>query len=94
MWAIVRRYIQRPYRIRIKTKPEHAVILGILLSLIGVTGFFTEAFRIAETGYPSFEKWSFVGYPLALLFEGNTHLVGLAPGDVDRSTSSPSSPSS
>ena len=28
MWAIVRRYVQRPYRIRIKTKPEHAVILG------------------------------------------------------------------
>ena len=27
-WAIVRRYVQRPYRIRIKTKPEHAVILG------------------------------------------------------------------
>ena len=75
MWAIVRRYIQRPYRIRIKTKPEHAVILGILLSL-SVTGFFTEAFRIAETDYPSFEKWSFVGYPLSLLFEGNTHLVG------------------
>jgi len=75
MWAIVRRYIQRPYRIRIKTKPEHAVILGVLLSL-SVTGFLTEAFRIAETGYPSFEKWSFVGYPMALLFEGNTHLVG------------------
>ena len=31
VWAIVRRYIQRPYRIRIKTKPEHAVILGTLL---------------------------------------------------------------
>jgi len=75
MWAIVRRYIQRPYRIRIKTKPEHAVILGILLSL-SVTGFVTEAFRIAETGMPSFEKWSFVGYPLALLVENNTHLVG------------------
>jgi Fe-S oxidoreductase/nitrate reductase gamma subunit len=75
MWAIVRRYIQRPYRIRIKSKPEHAVILGILLSL-SVTGFFTEAFRIADTGYPEFEKWSFVGYPLALLFEGNTNLAG------------------
>src|SRR6478735_7662957 len=75
MWAIVRRYIQRPYRIRIKTKPEHAVILGILLSL-SVTGFVTEAFRIAETGMPSFEKWSFVGYPMALLVEDNTHLVG------------------
>ena len=31
VWAIVRRYVQRPYRIRIKTKPEHAVILGTFL---------------------------------------------------------------
>ncbi len=75
VWAIVRRYVQRPYRIRIKTKPEHAVILGVLLS-IAVTGFFTEAFRIADEGMPSFEKWSFVGYPLGLLFDGNTHLAG------------------
>ena len=30
-WAIVRRYVQRPYRIRIKTKPEDAVILGTFL---------------------------------------------------------------
>ena len=37
---------QRPYRIRIKTKPEDAVILGTFL-VIGVTGFFTEALRIA-----------------------------------------------
>ena len=37
VWAIVRRYVQRPYRIRIKTKPEHAVILGTFL-VIGVTG--------------------------------------------------------
>ncbi len=28
VWAIVRRYVQRPYRIRIKSKPEHALILG------------------------------------------------------------------
>src|SRR5690606_22046136 len=27
LWAIVRRYVQRPYRIRIKSKPEHVVIL-------------------------------------------------------------------
>ena len=31
-WAIVRRYIQRPYRIRIKSKPEHAVILATLFA--------------------------------------------------------------
>ena len=42
LWAIVRRYVQRPYRIRIKTKPEHAAILGVLLA-IGVTGFGAEA---------------------------------------------------
>ncbi|UDY34120.1 heterodisulfide reductase-related iron-sulfur binding cluster [Dermatobacter hominis] len=67
-WAIVRRYIQRPYRIRIKSKPEHAVILGILFA-IGVTGFLAEGFRIAETDFPSFEKWSFIGYPLALALQ-------------------------
>jgi len=62
-WAIVRRYVQRPYRIRIKTKPEDAVILGTFL-VLGVTGFLTEGVRIALVGRPSFEKWSFVGYPL------------------------------
>jgi len=63
-WAILRRYVQRPYRIRIKTKPEHAVILGTLL-LIAVSGFATEMFRIALVGRPDFEKWSFIGYPLS-----------------------------
>ena len=62
VWAIARRYVQRPYRIRIKTKPEDAVILGTFL-VIGVTGFLTEALRIAAAGRPDFEKWSFVGYP-------------------------------
>jgi heterodisulfide reductase subunit C/nitrate reductase gamma subunit len=67
-WAIVRRYIQRPYRIRIKTKPEDAVILGTFL-LIGVSGFLTEAARIALLGRPAFEKWSFIGYPLSSLVD-------------------------
>jgi Fe-S oxidoreductase/nitrate reductase gamma subunit len=71
-WAIVRRYVQRPYRIRIKTKPEDAVILGTFL-LIGLTGFFVEAFRIALVGRPSFEKWSVVGYPISALFDGWNH---------------------
>ena len=75
VWAILRRYVQRPYRIRIKTKPEHAVILGTLLA-ISVTGFLTEAWRIAEMGTPNFEKWSFVGYPIALLIDGGSHLSG------------------
>jgi Fe-S oxidoreductase len=69
VWAIVRRYVQRPYRIRIKTKPEHAAILGTFL-LIGVSGFFAEAFRIAAIDRPGYEKWSFVGYPLSKLFDG------------------------
>src|SRR5215468_9669800 len=69
VWALVRRYIQRPYRIRIKTKPEHAVILGVFL-VIGLTGFLTEMFRIALEGTPAFEKWSFIGYPLATLVDG------------------------
>ena len=73
VWAIVRRYVQRPYRIRIKSKPEHAIILGTFL-LIGVSGFLAEGFRIAQESANgldmSFEKWSFVGYPLAQLFDG------------------------
>jgi Fe-S oxidoreductase len=68
-WAVVRRYIQRPYRIRIKSKPEHAVILGVFAA-IGITGFGAEAFRIAASDNPSFEKWSFVGYPLASMLDG------------------------
>jgi len=68
VWAIVRRYVQRPYRIRIKSKPEHAVILGTLLA-IGVTGHLAEMFRIALDGRPDFEKWSFIGYPLSALVE-------------------------
>jgi Fe-S oxidoreductase/nitrate reductase gamma subunit len=69
LWAISRRYIQRPYRIRIKTRPEDAVILGTFF-VIGVTGFFVEAVRIAAEGEPSYEKWSFVGYPLAKIVDG------------------------
>ncbi|MEK7296099.1 MAG: heterodisulfide reductase-related iron-sulfur binding cluster [Actinomycetota bacterium] len=68
VWAILRRYIQRPYRVRIKTKPEHAIILGVLL-MIGVSGFAVEAFRIAENQASGlaleYEKWSIIGYPLA-----------------------------
>jgi Fe-S oxidoreductase/nitrate reductase gamma subunit len=71
-WAIARRYVQRPYRIRIKTKPEDALILGTFL-VIGVTGFLTEGFRIALVGMPSFEHWSFVGYPIGDLFSGWSH---------------------
>ena len=75
VWAVVRRYIQRPYRIRIKSKPEHAVILAVFLSF-GITGFLTEAYRIAIMDRPDFEKWSFVGYPLSAVIENTSHLEG------------------
>jgi Fe-S oxidoreductase/nitrate reductase gamma subunit len=68
VWAIVRRYVQRPYRIRIKTRPEHAVILGTFF-VLGVTGFGAEMFRIAVQGRPGYEQWSFVGYPLSALVD-------------------------
>jgi Fe-S oxidoreductase/nitrate reductase gamma subunit len=69
-WAFTRRYLQRPWRLRSKTKPEDGVILG-LLTLIGVTGLTTEAARIALAGRPDFEIWSFVGYPLSFLVSEN-----------------------
>jgi Fe-S oxidoreductase/nitrate reductase gamma subunit len=69
LWAVVRRYVQRPYRIRIKTKPEHALILGVFFA-IAVTGFVAEGFRIAQNGMPSHEKWSFIGYPIAQVIDG------------------------
>ena len=75
VWAIVRRYVQRPYRIRIKSKPEHALILGTLLA-IAVTGFGAEVWRIALQGRPSFEEWSFVGYPLSGLIDEQGNLAG------------------
>ena len=68
-WAVLRRYVQRPYRIRIKSKPEDAAMLGTL-GLIGITGFTTEGLRIAALGEPSFEKWSFIGWPLAKAMDG------------------------
>lgn len=66
IWALVRRYGMRPWRLRSKTKPEDGLILAVL-ALIGLTGLATEAARIAVDGRPDFETWSFVGYPLSSL---------------------------
>jgi Fe-S oxidoreductase/nitrate reductase gamma subunit len=76
LWALARRYVQRPYRIRIKSKPEHLVILVTFL-VIAVTGFAAETFRIAhlrELSGPGadFEKWSFVGWGLSGAFDSWT----------------------
>ena len=70
-WAILRRYMQRPYRIRIKTRPEDGMILGTFF-VIAVTGFTTDAMRILLVGRPSFEKWRFVGYWFSYAFDGLT----------------------
>ncbi|HEX2578000.1 MAG TPA: heterodisulfide reductase-related iron-sulfur binding cluster [Aquihabitans sp.] len=75
VWAIVRRYVHRPYRIRIKSKADHVLGLGTLLAL-AITGFGAEAWRIAAEGTPEFERWSFVGYPLATLVEDTSGVVG------------------
>src|SRR5207248_3369834 len=70
VWAVLRRYVWAPYRIRSKTRPEDAVILGMFLFL-GVSGFMVEAVRIANVGRPGWERWSFVGYSLSSLFKGH-----------------------
>lgn len=77
-WALLRRYGPRrfrPYRIRIKSKGDHAIGLGLLFGL-GVTGFVAEGFRIALAEQPDFEKWSIIGYPLANLVDGFGNLSG------------------
>ncbi len=66
LWAIGRRYLQRPWRIRSKTKPEDGWILGILF-FIGLSGLVTEAARISLAGRPDFEAFSFVGLPMSYL---------------------------
>ncbi|MFP4073554.1 MAG: heterodisulfide reductase-related iron-sulfur binding cluster [Actinomycetota bacterium] len=65
--AVVGRYVVPSWRIRSKTKPQDALIIGIL-ALIGITGLLVEAARISLVGRPGFEVWSFVGYPLSFLF--------------------------
>src|SRR5206468_7414044 len=67
LWAVWRRYVQRVYRVRIKTRPEDALILGTFL-VIGISGFVTEALRISTEHHPAYERWSFIGYPLAWAF--------------------------
>jgi Fe-S oxidoreductase len=67
VWAAVRRWVAKPWRIRGKTRSEDAWIL-LVLGLIGVTGLATEAARIAVDGRPDFELWSFAGYYLSYLF--------------------------
>jgi hypothetical protein len=72
VWAIVRRYVQRPYRIRIKSKPEHA--LGSSAPCcIGVTGFGAEAFRIAWKAPPTTRSGRSSATRSPPLFDGMSH---------------------
>ncbi len=64
VWAAYRRYVQKVYRVRVKTKPEDALILAVLAFIV-VSGFVVEGFRISLSGTPAFDKWGFVGYGLA-----------------------------
>ena len=83
----------RPYRIRIKSKPEHALILG-LFALLG-------RHRLHRRGVPhrhrrrrpQFEEWAFVGYPLSSLVDGHGQPRRLAPGHVGGPRRRASSPS-
>jgi Fe-S oxidoreductase/nitrate reductase gamma subunit len=66
--AIFGRYLRPSWRLRSKTRPEDALILGVLVT-IGLSGLLIEAARISLAGRPDHEVWSFVGYPLSNLFE-------------------------
>ncbi len=75
-WAVYRRFIQKPWRLKQKTKSEDVWTLT-LLAAIGVSGLLVEAARIADFGRPDYEVWSFVGFPLSYLvpesIAGTTH---------------------
>ncbi len=78
LMAVGRRYgpkSWRPYRIAIKTKPEHLVINGVLL-VLGISGFVAEGFRIAVEGRPEYEQWAFVGWTLSGWFDGMDSVAG------------------
>jgi Fe-S oxidoreductase/nitrate reductase gamma subunit len=68
-WALVRRYVHRPYRLRLKTRADDHLVLGTF-ALIGVTGFLAEGARIALDGRPTFERFAFVGWVLSSWFDG------------------------
>ncbi|MBN2042162.1 MAG: 4Fe-4S dicluster domain-containing protein [Spirochaetes bacterium] len=63
--AVYRRYINKPSRLDTKSTDTFALVL---LLLIVVTGFTTEALRIAITEFPGFEIWSPFGWGLAYVF--------------------------
>ena len=69
VWALVRRYGRRHFRLRTKTRPEDAAVLATFL-VIALSGPLVEGMRIALDGRPRYERWSVVGWPLSSLFDG------------------------
>jgi Fe-S oxidoreductase/nitrate reductase gamma subunit len=69
--GIYRRYVTKPTRLDTKGVDTFALVFILLIVL---TGFFSEALRIAITGMPEYEVWSPVGYllamPLSLMSDG------------------------
>ena len=63
--AFYRRYKAKPSRLDTKGIDTFALVL---IAVIIVSGFTTEALRIAISGFPAFEVWSPVGYSLAHVF--------------------------
>ncbi|MDA2969725.1 MAG: (Fe-S)-binding protein [Actinomycetota bacterium] len=61
VWALTRRIFGTEFRIKTKTNLDDYLTLSLLI-LLGITGVTTEAGRIALENFPSYEKWSFVGY--------------------------------
>ncbi len=74
-WAVYRRYIKRIPRLVKKSEREDASNIILLISL-GITGFIVEALRISvllnQHRASDFERWSFVGFPLARFFDDLT----------------------
>lgn len=79
-WAVYRRYIKRVPRVAKKSEREDATNIILLIGL-GITGFLVEAVRIAEylnaQRTIEYEKWSFIGFPLARFIDDMTSLANL-----------------
>ena len=57
--AMFRRWVRRPSRLTNRWDDHYALVI---LMVIVITGFLLEGARIAATGFPTFEHWSFVGW--------------------------------
>lgn len=63
--ASYRRYVTKPSRLDTKGIDTFALVL---IGVIALTGFTSEAMRIAISQFPPFEVWSPIGYVLAIPF--------------------------